>query len=145
MSFLEIKKIYTEERQKQKNELIDWLRNEGYVILTMEGDEASKPHSTGSGKSMYTADSGIKAYDLSNWKWITARQGNKELLLSLQAFDIDPKTKDRHVLMDRIGIYFYKSGKYNPEECVKEMINTGIDLPMNSEKYVLLKEIIDNK
>ncbi|MDD4508275.1 hypothetical protein SAMN04515656_11525 [Eubacterium aggregans] len=142
MDFKEIKRLYIRERQNQKNAIVDWLLSEGFNILTMSGKISISPHLTGSGKTTYTSDSRIKSYDLSNWKWISARNGEREYLISLQAFDIDPKTRDRHVLMDRIGIYIYPRGKYNPEDCVEKMINTDIDLPMDQEKFVLLRKLL---
>lgn len=142
MDFQKIKRQYVSARQEQKNEIVDWLLEEGFDILTMTGKIAASPHATGSGKTTYTADLQIKPYDLSNWKWISVRKDTVDYVISLQAFDIDPKTHDRHVLMDRIGVYAYHSGEYDPEACVKEMINTGIDLPMTKDKYALLREAL---
>jgi len=140
MDFSEAKRQYVSARQEQKNKIIDWLIKEGFTILTMSGEAASAPYRTGSGLKNYTAGSRISAYDLSNWKWISARKNDSEYLISLQAFDIDPSTRDRHILMDRIGIYTYDKGNYDPQECVEKMVNTGIDLPMSEAEYAVLKE-----
>lgn len=106
--------------------------------------KANRLYQTGSGERKYTANSTIEPYDLSNWKWISARIESLglDIDISLQAFDIDPKTLNRHVLMDRIGLYVYKSGEYDATKCFENMVNTGIDLPMTEEKIGKLKEII---
>ncbi|EJG44206.1 hypothetical protein AMCSP13_001659 [Streptococcus pneumoniae 2070335] len=38
-------------------------------------------------------------------------KGN-DILISLQSFDIDPNSKELHVLYDRIGILFEQSKKF---------------------------------
>ncbi|MEG0778327.1 MAG: hypothetical protein RSG55_05725 [Oscillospiraceae bacterium] len=142
MDFKSIKDLYTDARQTQKKEIIDWLLKEGFTILTMSGEIAKSPYATGSGKKGYSANSSIKPYDLRNWKWISARKANVDFVISLQAFDIDPKTHDRHMLMDRIGVYTYHSNEYSPKDCFEKMDNTGIDLPMTAAKYTLLKNAL---
>ena len=67
-----------------------------------------------------------------------------KLILLLQAFDIDLKTRNRHILMDRIGLYVYNINKYDAYECFTNMLNTGIDLPMTKEKFDKLKGIMYN-
>ena len=144
MNFQLTKKNYVDAREKQKKEIIKVLMGEGYSILNMDGNKATKPYSTGSGQCNYTSRGTIESYDLSNWKWISARSEEQALdfIISLQAFDIDVKTQNRHVLMDRIGLYVYNMKEYNAVECFTRMIDTGIDLPMTEEKYESLKRIL---
>ena len=145
MDFQLAKKNYVDAREKQKKEIIKVLLEEGYSILNMDGNKSSKPYLTGSGQSNYTSRGTIESYDLSNWKWISARNEEQALdfIISLQAFDIDAKTQNRHVLMDRIGLFIYNMKEYNATECFTHMINTGIDLPMTVEKYESLKRILN--
>lgn len=143
MNFNEIRGLYEVAREKEKNNIIDWLVENNFIILNMNDKEAKKPYQTGSGSRNYTARKTIKKYDLSNWKWISAKKGEWQYIISLQTFDIDPENGDRHVLMDRLGIYKCNNGKYNSEECFQKMINTGIDLPMTLNKFKDLKSAID--
>lgn len=43
--------------------------------------------------------------------WIDLSYKGNDILISLQSFDIDPNSKELHVLYDRIGIMFEKDGK----------------------------------
>lgn len=43
--------------------------------------------------------------------WIDLSYKENDILISLQSFDIDPNSKELHVLYDRIGIMFEKDGK----------------------------------
>ena len=146
--FQTIKNEYTKAREKEKRKIIDALKeNKKLAFLTVENKVTNYPYKTGSGDINYTNRSTIKPYDLSNWKWISVRaeELGVDFLVSLQAFDVDEDSKNTHVLMDRIGLYIHKKDRYNPKECFKNMINTGIDLPMNEEKLEKLKELIDTE
>ena len=43
--------------------------------------------------------------------WIDLSYKGNDILISLQSFDIDPNSKELHVLYDRIGILFEQSKK----------------------------------
>lgn len=43
--------------------------------------------------------------------WIDLSYKGNDILISLQSFDINPNSKELHVLYDRIGIMFEKDGK----------------------------------
>ena len=79
MDFQLAKKNYVDAREKQKKEIMKVLLEEGYSILNMDGNKSSKPYLTGSGQSNYTSRGTIESYDLSNWKWISARNEEQAL------------------------------------------------------------------
>lgn len=128
--FEKCKIAYHEMRKKEKKFLIEFLKQNGYEVLNEKG---------GMGKRNYTSGSRLnKPYDLSNWMWVEARKNDLISLVSFQAFDVDPTSKNIHVLMDRIGVYNYNI--YNPEEVFKNMVVTDIDLPFEKED---LNELLD--
>lgn len=147
MNFKEIKKLYVEARENEKIKIIDYLLKENFIILNMEDKEATNPHKTGSGIKNYTSGKRIHSYDLSNWKWIFAEKNNIKYLVLLQSFDKDPKTKNRHILMDRIGIYRYSNLDLSKESiaqgCFDNLYNTGIDLPMDDDKLCKLCNMLE--
>lgn len=143
MDFKDIRDLYENVREKEKHKIIQWLEDENYEVLNMNGEKAKRPNKTGSGQKHYTSGNTIKEFDLSNWKWISVEKNNLEYTISLQAFNVDPKTRNRHILMDRIGIYVCNYGEYNAEECFEKMQDTGIDLPMTEEKFTELQKKIE--
>ena len=48
------------EKIKEKNNIIDWLVENNFIILNMNDKEAKKPYQTGSGSRNYTARKTIK-------------------------------------------------------------------------------------
>ena len=127
--FIECKNVYFEMRKEQKKILCDFLKQNGYEVLNEKG---------GMGISSYTSGNTFnKPYDLSNWMWIEVRRNDVFYFISFQAFDIDPSSKNVHVLMDRIGVYKYK--KYSAKEAFENMVITDIDLPFGQDE---LKELI---
>lgn len=133
--FDKIKTDYMELRKNMKSELIKRFKKDGYHCNNQGGQ--------GNGK--YGSNRLKKEYDLKNWIWIIVSgklYKDVEYCISFQAFDINPRTRDRHVLMDRLGLYAYPKGEYAGYDCFKNMIETGIDLPMNEEKYAKLLNIM---
>lgn len=70
-------------------------------------------------------------------------KAGKKLLLSLQAFEQDPYSKNYHVLMDRIGIYIYFPNSRNTADAIDRMLITDIDLPIDEEKLEKLSCLLD--
>lgn len=126
--FKEISTKYEKLREEQRLSIVKHLDSIGFKV--------SKHPSSGKGRSDYSSGGMIAKYDLRNWKYIMATKNGRNVLISLQAFDQDPRSKNHHVLQDRIGIYTYD--KYNPEEAFTDMVITDVDLPMNEEKFMKL-------
>lgn len=87
-------------------------------------------------------------YDLRNWMWLTTQRNNVNFIVSIQSFDMDPRTGNYHVLFDRVGIYSYV-GEYSAEKAFSNMMITDIELPLNYEKLhrleIILTEISDSE
>lgn len=131
-TFIKAKQQYNDCREAERKKIISYLKEEGFEILKERG---------GRGAKNYTAGKTLESpYDLSNWKWIEAAMDGINYCITLQAFDRDPNTGNRHVLMDRIGVYTY--AKYNAEDAYKNMVTTEIDLPMDDEKLKMLVEFL---
>lgn len=136
MGFGEVKREYTYARQVQKNKIVDKLKEKGFEILKRDGKKSICPKLTGRGDANFTAGGKIEPYDLSNWKWIYARNNKDsyDILISLQTFNVDEKTGNTLMLMDRIGVYIHGIEGYDSKECFDKMIDTGIDLPVYEDK-----------
>lgn len=120
-------------REEQRMSIVNHLDSIGVKV--------SKHPSSGKGRSNYTAGGTIAEYDLRNWKYIDASKDGKGVFISLQAFDQDPRSRNHHVLENRIGIYTYT--KYDPEDAFRNMFITDIDLPMNEAKFAMLDDAIE--
>lgn len=132
--FIAIQKKYEKLRNVERNNIIKFLKTNGYTIIKERG---------GKGRSNYTSKNTLKIpYDLSNWKWIEAEKDNMRYLISLQAFDVDSLSGNHHVLMDRLGVYKYAGQEYNANEAFENMIITDIDLPMDNEKLLKMLEYL---
>lgn len=134
MEFNKIKTEYENSREKERIRIRDHLANRGFKV--------SMSPRAGKGLANYTSSGRIRPYDLRNWKYITAAKDGREVFVSLQSFDKDRASHNRHVLYDRIGIYAYES--YNAEDTYAGMITTDIDLPMDESKFAELDTLIDN-
>ncbi len=107
MDFKRIKKEYQGYREKERKRIIEYL-------LSKTDDQgeplfAKLSYKGGSGRPNYgnREERPIEGtYDLSNWKYISTEYKGRELLISLQCFDLDPKSRNIHVLYDRIGVLF---------------------------------------
>ncbi|HET5493583.1 TPA: hypothetical protein VU078_000209 [Streptococcus pneumoniae] len=117
--FLKIKEAYKSARTEERKSIIGFITKkkdkEGNFLFTKSKD---KPYTTrnqysgGGGNKKYTSGSRLsRPYDLSNHMWIDLSYKGNDILISLQSFDIDPNSKELHVLYDRIGIMFEKDGK----------------------------------
>ncbi len=133
--FLEIKDIYNKRREEERIKLRDYLIQEGFSGISERGN-------AGKGIGKYTSGKRLELpYDLSNWKYVEASSGNVQYLISLQTFDIDPRSHNVHSLIDRIGIYSYV-GRYDAEKAMANMKITDIELPLSNEKLERLCQIL---
>ena len=117
--FLKVKEAYKSARTEERKSIIGFITKkkdkEGNFLFTKSKD---KPYTTrnqysgGGGNKKYTSGSSLsRPYDLSNHMWIDLSYKGNDILISLQSFDIDPNSKELHVLYDRIGILFEQSKK----------------------------------
>ena len=116
--FLKIKEAYksarTEEKKRIKAFLLSKRDSDGNLIFLKEkdGTDTFVQTSGGSGKPNYSSGGTFsRPYDLSNHMWIDLSYKGNDVLISLQSFDIDPNSKELHVVYDRIGILFEQSKK----------------------------------
>ncbi|MGN0669860.1 MAG: hypothetical protein ACI4JZ_04860 [Oscillospiraceae bacterium] len=134
-TFEQIKDAYNQARKKERDKLVNALSDKGFKVV--------KGGSAGKGRPDYTNHGTINQYDLSNWKWVACSKDGFNYFISFQAFDKDVKSKNRHVLFDRIGVYKYK-GKYNAYDAFYTMENANIDLPLDDKKIQELVEFMEN-
>ena len=116
--FLKIKEAYKSARTEERESIIDFLLNkkdnDGNLVFLKEkdGTDTFVKTSGGCGKPNYSSGGTLsRPYDLSNHMYIDLSYKGNEILISLQSFDIDPNSKELHVLYDRIGILFEPSKK----------------------------------
>ena len=116
--FLKIKEAYKNARTEERKSIIDFLLNkkdnDGNLVFLKEkdGTDTFVKTSRGSGWPNYSSGRTLsRPYDLSNHMWIDLSYKGNDILISLQSFDIDPNSKELHVLYDRIGILFEQSKK----------------------------------
>ena len=134
MNFTETKQAYHDARKQQQSIISHYFRNkEDFEINGRIVFNGSKTYKSG---SKFT-----NSYDLSGWQWIALEHHHVQFIISLQSFDIDSKTQNLHVLMDRIGIYAYV-GTYSSYDALHHMMITDIDLPMDNKKLERLSQII---
>lgn len=140
--FEQVKKKYVACRKVQRKLIIDYLESIGFTVPP-RGGCGHTTYGTGGKTPRFS-----KAYDLSNWMYIDVEKAGKKFLISLQPFDMDPspRSKNYHVLMDRIGIYIYEPDSKKTADAIDRMFSTDIDLPMNEAKLeklgCLLEKII---
>ena len=164
--FLKVKEAYKNVRLEEKKKIIDFLlnkkNNDGNLIFFKKTDinknELNKGEdisfvqtSGGSGKPNYSSGGTLsKPYDLSNHMYIDLSYKGNDVLISLQSFDIDPNSKELHVLYDRIGILFEKSKKIpifkdcytitKVSEAFLKMETTNWELPLSEAE---MEEMMD--
>lgn len=116
--FLKVKEAYKSTRLEEKNRIKDFLLSkrdsDGNLIFLKEkdGTDTFVGRSRGRGWPNYSSGRTLsRPYDLSNHMWIDLSYKGNDILISLQSFDIDPNSKELHVLYDRIGILFEQSKK----------------------------------
>ena len=144
--FLKIKEAYKNARTEERKSIIDFLLNkkdnDGNLVFLKEkdGTDTFVGRSRGCGKSNYSSGGTLsRPYDLSNHMWIELSYKGNEILISLQAFDIDPnKENNLHVLYDRIGIMFGKNdiillqdNKSKVSDVFLKMETTNWELPLS--------------
>ncbi len=120
--------------------------NQGGILrkyLYDEGFELSSNRLLYGAKNYKSGNRLDEEYDLRYWQYIVLKRKSVNFLISLQAFDQDPKTGNHHVLPDQVGIYAYV-GSYSHEDAFKNMMMTNITLPFTEEKLVKLKTIIED-
>ncbi|MDR2278140.1 hypothetical protein [Vagococcus humatus] len=123
--FINAKESYNEARETQRKILVNMLKNEGYKVF--EGPRAGK------GSTKYTAGKELDiSYDLSNWKWVSGVKSSNEVSIYLQSFDRDPKSRNYHVLFDRISIQINNL----------EIKRTEFELPLDDNILEKLAELI---
>lgn len=136
MDFTEIRDQYNELRRKERNIIVNYLRNHVFFKNKAKINARNGSQKYNSGQRLKTK------YDLRNWLWIDLAINDVNFLLSLQTFDYDPKTGNLHVLMDRIGIYVY-GDNYSAVDARENMMITNIELPLNENKLEELANIIN--
>ena len=155
--FLKIKEAYKNARTEERKSIIDFLLNkkdnDGNLVFLKEkdGTDTFVGRSRGCGKSNYSSGGTLsRPYDLSNHMWIDLCYKGNDILISLQSFDIDPNSKELHVLYDRIGILFEKSKKIpifkdcytitKVSEAFLKMETTNWELPLSEAE---MEEMVD--
>ena len=157
-SFLKfIKEAYEVTREEERKRIIDYLASQtdedGPLFTKIDGDDYKKHrYNRGrGGRSDYTSDGNlIKEYDLSNWKWIETCYKGYYVFISLQSYDIDPgKTKNLHVLYDRLGILYEDPSKTRTvvngkevSDAFTKMQTTEFELPLSNKDMADLVEMI---
>lgn len=149
-SFSSAKTTYKEARNVEKKKLID--------ILTLRGYTAN--NRGGRGFLKYTNNSTIKTYDFTNWMWLNGRKkriiSNNPVDLTLTVYfqspNYDNRTKNKHILFDRLCYSISLKGKSKLINSVinkvinsKDFFLTSYDLPLKKSEYNLLVDDIENK
>lgn len=134
MNFNDARNAYRECRETERLQIARHMVEKGFRA-SMRGD-------AGKGIENYTSGGRIEEYDLRNWMYVDAKGLDYNVFISLQAFDLDPNSYNRHTLMDRLGLYVYSN--YSAKDAYEQMITTNIDLPMDSAKFAELDRAIDN-
>lgn len=138
--FNEVRQRYKQLRLEQRKLMKNYLEQNGFTVRMPnargQGGKGN-PH-YGRRKRQPLPEE----YDLSNWMWMDVELGNMKYLVSLQTFDFDPNSQSYHVLMDRLGIYLYRNGSDRAPAALHHMLETGIDLPMDTDKLERLASIL---
>lgn len=96
-SFLEARAAYHEQRKHQRQLIA--------TALTSAGFKVTNGHRAGKGVENYVSGGELsRPYDLSNWLWVKGTRDGLRVTVTLQVLDQDPKSKNIHALIDRIGI-----------------------------------------
>ncbi len=155
-AFKYIKNKYNELRNEQRKKILMKLRDLGFKANWSQGIRN------------YTSRGKIKPpYNLGMWKWIVARKGIITAIISLQTLEQDSKTKNIHVLFDRISVDVFKDNegnilsessdsyfqsiksRYNVENEFDpgfvEKVITGLELPLGDDDLERLVDIIERK
>lgn len=133
-----VMEAYEECRAEQRKIIRDYLKNNAGFRVTSRGGQGKPGY--GVRKKGPTFSVG---YDLRKWKYIDCEKEGKRFLISLQAFDRDPRNHNYHVLRDRIGIYIYAHESNKTSDAIKRMLATNIDLPMDESKLETLARLLN--
>ena len=160
--FLEYKQGYTNQREIERRKIIDTLAgkadNQGKPLFSKKdgGTYFNRfRYCGGSGLSEYSSGNTLEVkYDLSNFKYIETKYKDCVILISLQTFDIDnnKKSKNIHLLYDRIGIIYdydenskIEVGNTLVSDAFLKMKITNYELPLSQkEREELVREIIEH-
>lgn len=137
--FIEARHAYRRARSGQREKIIEALRSEGFDV-TKRG---------GRGSSEYTSGKRLSpSYDLSDWMWISANRGDVHVMVSLQVLDQDPdpRSKNIHALMDRIGVDIFRDGDpIDPDDPLREGCTTSFELPLSETDLKKLLALVEQK
>ena len=101
-TFEDIKNEYNKLRNEERQKIVKKLVKRGFDANGHQGTWK------------YTSRGKIKPhYNLGMWKWIVARRGDITAVISLQTLEQDSKTKNIHVLFDRISVDVFKDNDGN--------------------------------
>lgn len=137
LQFKKVKDDYTRIRQEEKVKIANFLQDHHFTILALENNKETTPSKRlGSGRN-----------GLANWQYIYAQNDKNKnyFYISLQCFDEDKKSGNRHVVMDRIGFCVEsKDPKGSFPDAFDKMIDADIDLPVDDDNLnELLKKLND--
>lgn len=155
-NFKDVKEMYNKLRNIERQKIVEKLVEKGFNANGHQGTWN------------YTSRGKIKPhYNLGIWKWIVARKETITAVVSLQSIDQDSKTKNIHVLLDRISIDVFKDNegnvlsenndsyfqsiksRYNVENEFDpgfiEKTTTGLELPLGEDDLECLVDIIERK
>ena len=147
--FESTKQNYTALRAFEQARIADEIKKievNGKKLFTKTNNMVRHGHKNySSGKKLFPH------YDNSNWKYIEATtEDGVTVHISLQTFDIDPNSRNIHVLFDRIGIYRYEQGKKEADKIEPvsvrdyfyKMTTTKFELPLSDKELRQLAEQI---
>ena len=155
-NFKDVKEMYNKLRNIERQKIVEKLVEKGFKANGHQGTWK------------YTSRGKIKPhYNLGMWKWIVARKGTITAVISLQTLEQDSKTKNIHVLFDRISVDVFKDNegnilsesndsyfqsvksRYNVENEFDpgfvEKVITELDLPLEDDDLESLVKIIEGK
>lgn len=140
--FVQAKEKYAACRKAQLKLILDYLESIGFTVRPQKGGYGVTTYGTRGKQPRFSI-----AYNLSNWMYIDVEKSGKSFMISLQPFDLDPnpRNKNYHVLMDRIGIYIYAPDNKSKRtaDAIVRMLSTDIDLPMDEAKLEKLGCLLD--
>lgn len=137
MNFTDIKEAYVQNRREQWEQIRNYLAKQpGFTVPTTKRGGCGLRDYGGRGRLPRFST----PYDLSDWQYIDVETEGMKYLISFQSFDLDPSSKEYHVLANRLGIYLYMQGRNKTSDAIHRMMVTQIDLPMDEKK---LQELAD--
>lgn len=137
MTFDDARNEYEQQRERERVALAKFLptsKEMPDVLRVVSGRRAGK------GWCRYTSGGRIKAYNLSNWKWVEVTDDSDfTCIVSLNMPDVDPRSGNPHFLMDRVGLLV----SYHKDGCYYETaIYPDIDLPLDNAKMERIAQLV---